>query len=253
MNTGALRKSHIAEAVRDHINEISQSFAADGKEVSVVIPMDGYHLERKELKKLAEDDTVFESDQFGEDNEEVEKRKLTYEQLLARRGAPFTYCPSKFIDDLKKAKKSGEGSFPVYNRSKHDPVKNGVQIKKHHKLIFVEGLYLLCTDDPDWQELHDILDDKWYIEVSLEETKRRLVERHLKSWNDQKTKMYGGNGPKAAAKKAETNDMINARCIKRHSKEHADLIIRNEEVTNELRDGDYRRGEEIIRDSALYA
>ena len=247
------RKSHIAEAIRDRINEISPNCAASGKDEVVVIPMDGYHLQRKELKQLADDHTVIKSDQFGEDNDEVESRKLTYEQLLARRGAAFTYCPSKFIRDLKKAKETGEGSFPVYSRSKHDPVSDGVHIRKHHKIVFVEGLYLLCTDDPDWKELDDILDDKWYIEVSLEETKRRLVERHLQSWDDQKTATYGGSGPKAAAKKAETNDMINARCIKRHSKTHADLIIGNEKVTAELRGGNYRRGEEIVRDSALYA
>lgn len=143
-------KSHIAEAIRDRINEISPNCAASGKEEVVVIPMDGYHLQRKELKQLADAETVFESDQFGEDNDEVESRKLTYEQLLARRGASFT-----FIQDLKKAKESGEGSFPVYSRSNHDPVSDGVHIRKHHKIVFVEDLYLLCTDDPDWKELDD--------------------------------------------------------------------------------------------------
>ena len=239
--------------MRDRINEINPS-CNSAKDEAVVIPMDGYHIPREALKEMAADGVIFESDQFGDDNDEVEEHKLSYEQLLARRGAAFTYCPSKFIRDLKTAKQKGEGSFPIYSRSKHDPVADGVHITQHNKIIFVEGLYLLCTDDPEWKELDGLWDDKWFIDVSLEETKRRLVERHLKNWDEQKTKQYGGSGPEAAAKKAETNDMINARCIKRHSRHHASLIISNEEVTDTIKGGENQKDEdEILKDSDLYA
>lgn len=239
--------------MRDRINKINPGCDST-KEEAVVVSMDGYHLPREALKELAEKETVFESDQFGEANGEVEKHQLSYDQLLARRGAAFTYCPSSFIKDLKAAKENGEGSFPVYNRSKHDPVNDGVRINHHHKIIFVEGLYLLCTDDPDWEELEALWDDKWYIDVSLEETKRRLVERHLKNWDEQKTKTFGGSGEEAAAKKAESNDMLNAKCIKAHSKEHASLIIRNEDVNRkDYDDLDRRNSDEILTDSGLYA
>jgi len=197
-------KSHIAEAVRDRINEINPSFNK-GEEEAVMIPMDGYHIPRKGLKQMADEGTVVASDQFDTDNDDVEERQLSYDQYLARRGAAFTFCPSKFIQDLKAAKQKGEGSFPIYIRSQHDPVPNGVHISQHNKIILVEGLYLLCTDDPEWQELEDLWDDKWYIDVSLEETKRRLVERHLKNWDDEKTRRYGGDDKAAAAKKAESS------------------------------------------------
>jgi len=248
-------KSHIAEAVRDRIHEINPSCDV-GKDEAVVIPMDGYHIPRCGLKQMADEGKVIASDQFDEDNPlgQVEEHQLSYEELLARRGAAFTYCPSQFIKDLKEAKKKGEGSFPTYSRSKHDPVENGVQITQHNKIIFVEGLYLLCTDDPDWKELDEIWDDKWYIDVSLEETKRRLLERHLKSWNQEETKQFGGDGPEAAYKKAETNDLKNAKCIKGHSMEHANIIISNEQVTDDIKNGpNKRRGSQILRDSSLYA
>lgn len=249
------RKSHIAEAVRDRIIEISPNCDASKEEV-VVIPMDGYHLKREELKELAEKGTVIESDQFGDpDSDKVEGRKLSYDELLARRGAPFTYCPSAFIKDLKAAKETGEGSFPIYSRTKHDPIPDGVQINQHNKIILVEGLYLLCIDDPDWKELDDLWDDKWYVDVSLEETKRRLVDRHLKTWTEAKTKRYGGSGKEAAAKKAESNDMLNAKCIKKNSKGNASLIICNNDVNEEeyKEGGDSKDGDEILKDSGLYA
>jgi pantothenate kinase len=109
---------------------------------------------------------------------------------------------------------------------------------------------LLCTDD--WHELDALWDDKWYIDVSLEETKRRLVERHLKTWDEEKTKQFGGSGPNAAARKAEKNDIVNARSIKEHAKKHASLIISNEKVTDIIKQGDKDR-QDILNDSKIYS
>lgn len=238
-------KSHIAEAVRDRINELNPN-CDDTTNEAVVIPMDGYHIPREDLKEMAEEGSAFETDECGL------QAKLSYEKLLARRGAAFTYDPARFIKDLKSAKDNGEGSFPVYSRAKHDPVEDGVKIEKHNKIILVEGLYLLCTDDPNWHELEALWDDKWYIDVSLEETKRRLVERHLKTWNEEKTKIFGGSGPKAAARKAESNDILNAKSIRKHAKKHASLIISNEKVTDTIKQGRKDR-KDILNDSTIYS
>jgi len=214
-------KSFIAKQVMKAINKRNPNGDSSVPE-AVVIGMDGYHLSRKLLEKKAEEGHEFRTIDG--------KQKLTFDELMTRRGAPFTYCPDKFIDDLKQAKEKGEGSFPIYSREKHDPIANGVSIEQENKIIFVEGLYLLCLDDPEWAPLKDLWDDKWFIEVSMEETKNRLIQRHLKTWDDRKTKYWGGNDEAAAARKAEANDMKNAEFVLEHSLQFANLIVVNEKI-----------------------
>jgi pantothenate kinase len=205
-------KSFVAERVRDIINK-------DHPDLALVIPMDGYHYSKKKLRELAKNGDLFHKDQ-------QEKQTMTYEQLMARRGAPWTFCPASLIKDLKEAISKGEGSFPVYDREKHDPVSDGAFLTKKNWIIFVEGNYLLCIDDPDWKPLDEIWDDKWYVDVSLENARERLVKRHLKNWNEEKILQWG-EGRKGAEAKTDTNDMKNAQCIRKRSVPHANLIIDN--------------------------
>lgn len=220
-------KSYVAQQVCDAINARNPNGDSDKPEC-VVIGMDGYHLSREQLRQKAEAGEYFKTDQEV-DGRTIEKQ-FSYDELMARRGAAFTYCPESFIRDLKQVKNDGEGSFPVYSREKHDPVPNGVSVSKHNKIILVEGLYLLCLHDPDWKPLDDLWDDKWYVEVSMEETKRRLVQRHLRNWTDEKTRRWGGDDEAAAARKAEANDLKNAECIRRNSRGNANVIIKNEAI-----------------------
>lgn len=226
--TPASGKSFIAKQIRDAINARNPNGDPRVPEC-VVVGMDGFHLSRQQLKERAESGALFKTDQEDANGQPIQ-RQFTYDELLARRGAAFTYCPESFIRDLKRVKENGEGSFPVYSREKHDPIPNGVSINKQNKIILVEGLYLLCLHDPDWQPLDDLWDDKWYIDVSMEETERRLVKRHLKTWNEQKTQLWGGDDEEAAARKAEANDLKNAACILKSSHSKANLIIRNETI-----------------------
>lgn len=236
-------KSYVAERVRDAINERhaketkGTNGGNDGNGIAAVVPMDGYHLTRQQLKEMCDENggsVEVESDQWGVDDDSgaTVKRKLTYDELMARRGSSFTYCPSSFVRDLKRAKEQGRGSFPIYDRSKHDPVPDGVRISEHNRIVLVEGLYLLCLDDPEWKEVGSVFDDRWYVDVSFDETKRRLVERHLRHWDDAKTEQWGGDGEQAAARKAEANDLLNAKCIRRHSRHNANVIVSNERISS---------------------
>ena len=221
-------KSFIAEQIRDAINARNPNGDPNVQEC-VVVGMDGYHLSRQQLNEKAESGALFKTDQEDASGEPI-RRQFTYDELMARRGAAFTYCPESFIRDLKHVKEHGEGSFPVYSREKHDPVPNGVSISKHNKVVLVEGLYLLCLHDPDWKPLEDLWDDKWYVDVSMEETKRRLVKRHLKTWNKEMMQQWGGDDEEAAARKAEANDLKNAACIQKNSRSNANLIIHNRTI-----------------------
>ncbi|CAJ1963548.1 unnamed protein product [Cylindrotheca closterium] len=222
-------KSFIAHQVCDEINRRNPNGDADAPEC-VVVGMDGYHHTRKQLKEMAESGHKFKVDHLEDGKFKVKNVTMEYEELMARRGAAFTYCPDSFIRDLGIIKKTGQGSFPEYSREKHDPVPDGVKVQPSNKIILVEGLYLLCLNDPDWQPLRDLWDDTWLIDVSLPETKRRLVKRHLKTWDDRKTEYWGGDDEAAATRKAEANDLINAKCIQENSRDFANLIIKNETI-----------------------
>jgi hypothetical protein len=59
----------------------------------------------------------------------------------------------------------------------------------------------------------------------MEEQRRRLIQRHLETWSEEKTRIWGP-GENGAASKADANDVLNARFIENHSG-HADLIIQS--------------------------
>ena len=216
-------KSFIADEVRDVINDCNNY---GNKELCVIIPMDGYHLSRAQLKDRVERGALFKTEESGV----VEYKQMSYDQLMQRRGAPFTFWPEKLIHDLQSARNTGEGSFPAYVREKHDPVPDQVKISPRNRIILVEGLYLLSFEDPDWQPLEEIWDDRWYVDVSMAETRRRLIHRHLKHWTDDKTRYWGGDDEAAAARKADANDMKNARWMQQNARHNAKLIISNETI-----------------------
>ena len=90
--------------------------------------------------------------------------------------------------------------------------------------MLVEGNYLLNWDDPRWSGLRDVFDECWFIRcVSPEGQRQRLVRRHLETWTEEKTRMWGV-GEEGAARKADANDVLNAKFVEDHQK-YADLVI----------------------------
>ena len=57
----------------------------------------------------------------------------------------------------------------------------------------------------------------------MEVQRERLIKRHLETWSEEKTKMWGP-GTEGATKKADANDVINAAFIVQTSK-FADVMI----------------------------
>lgn len=205
-------KSTIAMGVSSRLNELI------GEKASVVLPMDGYHLSRAELRRLGSSGAIRPAG-----------KSATYEELLARRGSPWTFDPSGFCRDLILAKQTGKGSFPVYSRVESDPVPDGVELTEEQEIVLCEGNYVLCLEEAEWSPLGGVWDDKWYVDVSDGEVLRdRLVDRHLETWTEEKTKIWGSAGRGGARAKAEANDLKNAAWIERRSKKFADLIVRND-------------------------
>jgi len=192
-------KSTSAERVTEILNTHS--------DIAVVLPVDGYHTPRAQLQ-----------------------------DALLRRGAPWTFDVAMCAEDLRRAKRDGKASLPIYDRDISDPRRDGVQLERHHKFVLVEGLYLLFRDDDDparahrqdhgngWAELYDLWDERWFIRAPSREVQySRLINRSLKTWTDAKAEVWG-TGEEGATKRVQFNDAKNMDLIAPHE-QYADEVI----------------------------
>ncbi|WP_378955131.1 hypothetical protein [Pelosinus sp. sgz500959] len=140
-------KSTLADLLMKKTNEILQ------EESAIVIPMDGYHYHNDIL---------------------VEKG------LLPLKGIPQTFDSQRFVTLIKEiaTEKAEEIYCPSYDRSLHNPVEGSIVIENKHRIIIVEGNYLLLDTYP-WNELADLFSESWFIETPLATTKERLISRHV--------------------------------------------------------------------------
>ena len=195
-------KSTLAAAVALRVNELCNA------EVAVVLPMDGFHFSRAELRSIAEGSAG----------------KYSFEDLIARRGSPWTFDAEKIVASLSVAKSLGRAVLPTYSRQLSDPVEGGVELKTTHEIILCEGNYLFNFQDAKWAGLAPLFDEKWFISCAdFEAQRQRLISRHLETWSEEKTRIFGP-GAEGAARKADSNDVLNAQFIEQ-SKSYADRVI----------------------------
>lgn len=195
-------KSTLGAAVAQLVNEQC------GEERCVVLPMDGFHYSRAELMAL--------EDQAG----------LERDTYLKRRGAPWTFDAKLCYQSLSAAKKAGEAVLPTYSREKSDPVPGGVELKRTHSIVLVEGNYLLMNelDEGRWAPCMELWDERWFIKCADPAVqRRRLILRHLETWNEEKAARWGA-GEQGAAARADANDVLNMELIA-DSEQYAERII----------------------------
>ena len=192
---------------------------------SVVLPMDGFHYSKAELCRLDPPNAA---------------------SFLPRRGAPHTFDAEGFYNALKQAKYTGAAQLPTYSRELSDPVPGGAVLEPSHRIIFVEGNYLLLgalsgknedlktsllgdeeTEAARWRPLLPLFDETWFVAPpkGIQEQRRRLVERHLETWSAEKTAMWrAATAREGAEKRTNFNDIPNAHLCEK-CREHADVVI----------------------------
>jgi pantothenate kinase len=150
-----------------------------GKRPTVVVPMDGFHL----------------------DNRVLEERGL-----YARKGAPETFDAPGFIR-LVKALKTGDEVFaPVFDRTRDIAIAGAVAVAPETEIVIVEGNYLMFDEDP-WSELAALWDVSARLDVPMPELRARLIHRWL-SLNHSRA---------VATRRAEGNDIPNAQRVVDHA------------------------------------
>ena len=136
-------KSTVAEIVTDLMNENLMKTS--------LVPMDGFHLDNKTLKRV---------------------------NLLDRKGAPETFDVEGFTELIKNLGYKKSLRAPLFDRSSDEVVKNARKIPAEQEYIIAEGNYLLLNKD-SWRDLYNYWDYKVFLSVESSVLKSRLIERWL--------------------------------------------------------------------------
>ncbi|MDM4205750.1 nucleoside/nucleotide kinase family protein [Klebsiella spallanzanii] len=102
-------------------------------------------------------------------------RWLEEHGLRGSKGAPETFDIAKLADNLRQIR-LGEGTWPQYDRQKHDPVENAINVTA--PVVIVEGNWLLL-DDEQWRVLAEFCDFSLFIKAPASALRERLVRRKL--------------------------------------------------------------------------
>jgi len=155
-----------------------------------VVPMDGYHLSNAVLQELGRAD---------------------------RKGAPDTFDVAGFASLLQRIRneKSIDVYYPVFDRSIEESIAAQGVVTKETKAVIVEGNYLLHNSG-GWEEIAELLDELWFIDVDDEKRLERLIARHI---------AYG-KSPADAQSWSRGSDEVNARTIATgRSRAHAVIAL----------------------------
>jgi len=140
-------KSTISNSLIELINEHYSN-----KEISKIIPFDGFHKYKKELN----------------------------ENQKEYRGRIDTFDLDKFKNKLKELRNSKSNEpicFPSFDHSVGDPVEDDIQISENIKIVLIEGLYIFLPE----VDCLDLFDIKILIQNDLEVCMERVAERNLKA------------------------------------------------------------------------
>lgn len=142
-----------------------------------VVPMDGYHLSNSVLQNLGRDQ---------------------------RKGAPDTFDVAGFASLLRriKSEQSEDIYFPVFDRVIEESIAAQGVISQKTNVVIVEGNYLLHDKD-GWNDIAQLLDEIWFIDIDDEVRMQRLIDRHIAF----------GKSPESAEKWARGSDEVNAQII----------------------------------------
>ena len=168
----AAGKSWLAEHLVEGL--VSRGYSA------CILPMDGFHLDNSILQARG---------------------------LLARKGCPATFDVLGFIELVKRAKQSMDDLFvPIFDRRLDRSINAGALITQDTQFVIVEGNYLFL-DQPPWDQLFELFDQRVALTADFETLKSRLIQRWLEH----------GHTQLEATERAMANDIPNAKTVVENS------------------------------------
>ncbi|KAL6876293.1 P-loop containing nucleoside triphosphate hydrolase protein [Trichoderma longibrachiatum] len=174
-------KTTIANKVAEIINSLPPQ---SNNPKAIVISADGFHLPLAILRKLP-----------------------NASEALARRGAPWTFDGHAAVSLVRKLKSDAPRRSilaPTFDHAIKDPVSDGLLIEADTDICILEGNYLLC-DEPPWDEIANLVDEKWFVHVEPGLACKRVALRHLAAGIEPTMEQ--------AVHRARTNDLLNGEFI----------------------------------------
>jgi pantothenate kinase len=114
-----------------------------------VLPMDGFHLPQARLAELGHRE---------------------------RMGAPDTFDADGFVALLRALRGPGVVRAPLFDRDIEEPLPDAIVIEPGHRILIVEGNYLL-----HWDAVPPLLDAGIFVHLDDGVRRERLIARHIAS------------------------------------------------------------------------
>ena len=116
---------------------------------AVLVPMDGFHLAAAQLRRLGR---------------------------LDRKGAPDTFDAAGYLALLHRLRDRAEDVVyaPEFRREIEEPIAGAIAVPREVPLAITEGNYLLY-----WNDVRELLDEVWFVDLDEPTRLARLVERHM--------------------------------------------------------------------------
>ncbi len=166
-----------------------------------LVPMDGFHLDQRELERLGRAD---------------------------RKGAPDTFDVGGYVALLRRLRSTDEPVVlaPRFDRDLEQSIGSALAVERATRVVVTEGNYLLldATDlgapvsaEPamaGWAQVRAHLDRCWYVDVDPAVRLSRLVARHVAH----------GRSPEEAREWVERTDEANARLVE-GTRDRADGVV----------------------------
>ncbi|KAL2410517.1 ATP-dependent kinase-like protein notR' [Exophiala dermatitidis] len=181
-------------------------------DIAFVIPLDGYHLTRKQLAEMP-----------------------NAEEAIFRRGAAFTFDAQsylKLVEELRKPISPETPTIyaPSFDHAIKDPVANDIAIPPTARIVVFEGLYT-ALDADGWRDAHALMDETWFVDVDIDTATQRVAKRNFAAGI---TKTFD-----ESLARTKESDMRNARDILDHR-------LPVQEVISSIEDESWR-SEEVLR------
>lgn len=172
--------------------------------IATSVPMDGYHLSRAQLSAMPDPTTAHH-----------------------RRGAAFTFDDKAFLELVKRLREpllpeSKTVYAPSFDHATKDPVADDIPIHPASRVVILEGNYLSLNQGL-WKEAAELMDELWFVKVSFETARSRLIVRHVAA-GIVKNEEEAGN-------RADEIDLANGRQIMDQRLDAQEVITSKEDET----------------------
>jgi pantothenate kinase len=167
---------------------LAEEVAVTMGRLTVLVPMDGFHLAQVQLEALGR---------------------------TATKGAIDTFDVGGFVHLLQRLHRADEPVVyaPAFRRDLEEPIAGAIAVPAEVPLVVVEGNYLLAEGE-GWEEVRGLLDEVWFLDPPDDLRLERLIARH----------MLFGRDRGAAEERSLGSDQVNAELVA-STRHRADVLV----------------------------